>query len=87
MDPPVCLTPEFPSSLSPEMDWSVYENDNGKKWRKFVTLWISFFIIGFVFAIAGFYKLWPSDLVIKFTREFQFLVVLIFISVIFLSVL
>lgn len=86
MDPPVCQTPEFPSPISPEMDLSVYENDNDQRWRKFVTFWI-IFIIGCVSAIAGFYKLWPSYLVIRFTREFQILVVLMFTSVISLSVL
>lgn len=44
------------------------------------------FIIVCVSAIAEFHKLWPSNLVIKFVREFQVLVVLIFKSVIFLSV-
>lgn len=44
------------------------------------------FMIVCVSAIAEFYKLWPSNLVIKFMREFQILVVLIFKSVIFLSV-
>lgn len=86
MDPPVCQTPEFPSPMSPEMDLSVYENDNDLRWRKFVTFWI-IFIIGCVSAIAGFYNLWPSNLIIKFTREFQILIVIIFKSVIFLYVL
>lgn len=86
MDPPVCQTPEFPSPISPEMDLSVYENDNDQRWRKFVTFWI-IFIIGCVSAIAGFYNLWPSNLVIKFTREFQILIVIILTSVIFLSML
>lgn len=86
MDPPVCQMPEFPSLISPEMDLSVYENDNDQRWRKFVTFWI-IFIIGCVSAITGFYGLWPPNLVIKFTREFQILVVLIFTSVFFLSML
>lgn len=86
MDPPVCQTPEFPSPMSPEIDLSVYENDNDQRWRKFVTFWI-IFIIGCVSAIAGFYSLWPSNLVIEFTREFQILIVIILTSVIFLSVL
>lgn len=86
MDPPVCQTPEFPSPISPEMDLNVYENDNDQRWRNFVTFWI-IFIIGCVSAIAGFYNLWPSNLVIKFTREFQILIVIILTSVIFLSML
>lgn len=68
------------------MDLSVYENHNDQRWRKFVTFWI-IFIIGCVSAIAGFYKLWPSNLVLKSTRKFQILVVLIFTSFIFLNVL
>lgn len=36
MDPPVCQTPEFPSPISPEMDLSVYENDDDQTWRKCV---------------------------------------------------
>lgn len=86
MNPPVCQTPEFPSPISPEMDLSVYENDKNQRWRKFVTFWI-IFIIGCVSAIAGFYNMWPTNLVIKFTREFQILIVIILTSVIFLSVL
>lgn len=82
----MCQTPEFPSPMSPEIDLSVYENDNDQRWRKFVTFWI-IFIIGCVSAIAGFYSLWPSNLVIEFTREFQILIVIILTSVIFLSVL
>lgn len=89
-DSPVCDAPDVDfdvtTPIRPEAELSVHENEYSWGWKGLVTWW-TLFVVLCASVISGFYYLLPTYIEIKFTREFQFVIVLTLSCVILLSVI
>lgn len=89
-DSPVCDAPDVDfdvtTPIRPEAELSVHENEYSWGWKGLVTWW-TLFVVLCASVISGFYYLLPTYIEIKFTREFQFVIVLTLSCVILESVI
>ena len=78
-DSPVCDAPDVDFDVTtpvrPEAELSVHENEYSWGWKGLVSWW-TLFVVLCASVISGFYYLLPTYIEIKFTREFQFVIVL-----------
>lgn len=62
------------------------QNDQNVGWEGFLKYWILVIVLC-ISVIMGIYQLIPKNLVIEFTREFQFIVIFIFLTALVISIL